>query len=256
MAKVIAIGNQKGGCGKTTTSVNLSAALTILGKRVLLIDMDPQGNSSVTFGVNIEDLPVSISDILLDDALDFKYAIFKRGNLHLSPSNPTLNYAEDRLRDMTGRVERLRRKIDTVRADYDYVIIDCPPNIGLLTTNALVASDWIIVPVDTGFYSLIGIRQFLARIEDVREINSSLKLMGILVTRFSDRNVLSVDVLKTVRKSFPDSVFKTVIRNDVKLAESPGHLKSIFEHSLRGRGSEDYLNLAEEVMACAKRRAG
>ncbi|MCK4846531.1 MAG: ParA family protein [Deltaproteobacteria bacterium] len=252
MAKIISIGNQKGGCGKTTTSVNLAAGLALLGKTVLLVDMDPQGNASLTFGINIEDIHISIADILLDNDIEFKYNIFKKGPIHIAPSNPTLNLAEERLYSMTDRFKRLSFRLEEVRDRYDYIIIDCPPSIGVLTTNALMASDGVIIPVDVGFYALVGVRQFLAKIEDVKEVNPKLELMGVVVTRYNERNVISREVLGKVKDAFGDKLFKTPIRHDVKLIEAPGHLKSVFEHSWRGRGAEDYLNFAKEVSKCKR----
>lgn len=253
MAQVISIGNQKGGCGKTTTAVNLSHALAMLGKEVLVIDMDPQGNASITFGVNIEDIPISMADILLDAEMDLKYNIFKKGAVSIAPSNPTLNYADERLHTMKGRITRLKDKLETIKGHYDYILIDCPPSIGILTSNALVASDWVIIPADAGFYSLIGIRQFLARIEDVSEMNDNLSLMGVVLTQFNGRSILSKDVREKLGEEFGERLFKTVIRRDVRLAEAPGFFKSVFEHSLRGNGSEDYLNLAGEVLKWRKK---
>ena len=139
MAEIISIANQKGGCGKTTTAVNLSAGLAILGMKTLLVDMDPQGNASMTYGINIEDIPISMADVLLDPEIEMKYNIFKKGAIHIAPSNPTLNYAEERLHTMKGKVTRLRDKLREVEGYYDYIVIDCPPNIGILTTNALIA---------------------------------------------------------------------------------------------------------------------
>ncbi len=148
---------------------------------------------------------------------------------------------------MKGKAERLRNKLDEVIDYYDYVIIDCPPSIGLLTTNALMASRWVIIPVDTGFYSLVGIKQFLARIEDVRATNRELEIMGILLTLFTERSILGRDVREKLVDSFGSKVFGTPIRKDVKLAEAPGHLMSVFEYMWNGRGATDYLALAREV---------
>jgi chromosome partitioning protein len=151
---------------------------------------------------------------------------------------------------MTDKFKRLSFRLEEVRERYDYIIIDCPPSIGVLTTNALMASDGVIIPVDVGFYSLVGVRQFLAKIEDVKEMNPKLELLGIVVTRYSERNVISREVLQKVKEGFGDKLFKTPIRHDVKLIEAPGHLKSVFEHSWSGRGAEDYMNFAKEVAKC------
>lgn len=248
MAEIISIANQKGGCGKTTTAVNLSAALALLGMKTLLVDMDPQGNASLTYGVNIEDIPISMADILLDPEIEMKYNIFKKGAIHIAPSNPTLNYAEERLHTMKGKVARLEEKLREVEGYYDYIVIDCPPNIGILTTNALMASKWVIIPVDMGFYSLIGIRQLLARVQEVGEIRESPLQIRVLLTLFDENDLLSRQITDKVRGTFGEKAFKTAIRRDVRLAEAPSHLKSVFEYDWEGGGGEDYLSLAREVI--------
>lgn len=248
MAEIISIANQKGGCGKTTTAVNLSAGLALFGMKTLLVDMDPQGNASMTYGVNIEDIPISMADVLLDPEIEMKYNIFNKGAIHIAPSNPTLNYAEERLHTMKGKVTRLREKLREVEGYYDYIVIDCPPNIGILTTNALMASKWVIVPVDMGFYSLVGIRQLLARVEEVGAIHESPLQIRVLLTMFEENNLFSRQVREKVSSSFDDKVFKTAIRRDVRLAEAPSHLKSVFEYDWEGEGAGDYLNLAREVI--------
>ncbi|MEK7851908.1 MAG: ParA family protein [Deltaproteobacteria bacterium] len=248
MAEIISIENQKGGCGKTTTAVNLSAGLALFGMKTLLVDMDPQGNASMTYGVNIEDIPISMADVLLDPEIEMKYNIFNKGSIHIAPSNPTLNYAEERLHTMKGKVTRLKEKLREVEGYYDYIVIDCPPNIGILTTNALMASKWVIVPVDMGFYSLVGIRQLLARVEEVGAIHESSLQIRILLTMFDEKNTLSWQIKEKVADAFKDRMFKTAIRRDVRLAEAPSHLKSVFEYDWEGEGAEDYLNLAREVL--------
>lgn len=249
MAEIISIANQKGGCGKTTTAVNLSAGLALFGMKTLLVDMDPQGNASMTYGVNIEDIPISMADVLLDTEIEMKYNIFNKGAIHIAPSNPTLNYAEERLHTMKGKVTRLKEKLREVEGYYDYIVIDCPPNIGILTTNALMASKWVIVPVDMGFYSLVGIRQLLARVEEVQEFKSSgVQEFKVLLTMFDENDLLSRQVMDKVRGTFGEKVFKTAIRRDVRLAEAPSHLKSVFEYDWEGEGAGDYLDLAREVI--------
>lgn len=248
MAEIISIANQKGGCGKTTTAVNLSAGLALLGMKTLLVDMDPQGNASMTYGVNIEDIPISMADVLLDPEIEIKYNIFNKGLIHIAPSNPTLNYAEERLHTMKDKVERLRNKLREVEGYYDFIIIDCPPNIGILTTNALMASKWVLVPVDMGFYSLVGIRQLLARVEEVGAIHESPLYINLLLTMFDEADRFAGQVKEKVMDAFKDRVFKTAIRRDVRLAEAPSHLKSVFEYDWEGEGATDYLNLAREVI--------
>lgn len=271
MAEIISIANQKGGCGKTTTAVNLSAALALFGMKTLLVDMDPQGNASLTYGVNIEDIPISMADVLVGPDIEMKYNIFKKGEIHIAPSNPTLNYAEERLHTMKGKIGRLGDKLREVEGYYDYIIIDCPPSIGILTTNALMASKRVIIPVDMGFYSLVGIRQLLARVEEVQEFRSSEEVgrikadrpnppimvgslslnppcINILLTMFSEGDLLSGQVREKVVNVFKEKVFKTVIRRDIRLAEAPSHLKSVFEYDWDGGGAMDYLEMAREVI--------
>lgn len=258
MAEIISIANQKGGCGKTTTAVNLSAGLALFGMKTLLVDMDPQGNASITYGVNIEDIPISMADVLIEPDIEMKYNIFKKGEVHIAPSNPTLNYAEERLHTMKEKVMRLKKKLREVEGYYDYIIIDCPPNIGILTTNALMASGRVIIPVDMGFYSLVGIRQLLARVEEVqgyrnaecgmRNVEFRDLSINVLLTMFEEKNALSWQVREKIADAFKDRMFKTTIRRDVRLAEAPSHLKSVFEYDWEGEGAKDYLNLAREVI--------
>lgn len=250
MAEIISIANQKGGCGKTTTAVNLSAGLALLGRRTLLVDMDPQGNASMTFGINIEDIPISMADVLLDPEIEMKYNIFDKGSIHIAPSNPTLNYAEERLHAMKGKVVRLKEKLRDVEGYYDFIVIDCPPNIGILTTNALMASKWVIIPVDMGFYSLVGIRQLLARIEEVQKSGIRDWELGVrlLLTMFNEDDLLSKQIEGKVRGTFGDKVFKTAICRDIRLAEAPSHLKSVFEYDWEGGGARDYLEMAREII--------
>lgn len=249
MAEIISISNQKGGCGKTTTAVNLSAALALTGKKVLLIDLDPQGSASLTFGINIEDILISMTDVLLDDELDFEYNIFKKGNIHIAPATLSLHNAELEMMDMDRHEERLKRKLDKIQHRYDYVIIDCPPRMGILVSNALAASRWIIVPVDVGFYSLVGLRQILKKIEEISVFNKELQIMGFLIVRYDHRNILSRQVQDKLKHSFPDNTFDVCIRPNIRLAESPSYQKTIFEYDKRSHGAEDYYRMAKEVIA-------
>lgn len=252
MAEIISIANQKGGCGKTTTAVNLSAALALKGKKVLLIDMDPQGSASLTFGINIEDIVVSMTDILLDDEVDFKYNIFKKGNIHIAPATMSLHRAELEMTGMDRHEERLKRKISQVDDYYDFIIIDCPPQMGILVSNALMSSRWIIVPVDVGFYSLVGLRLVLKKIEEIKALNENLEIMGFLVVRYDHRNMLSREVFDKLENSFPGKVFKSFIRHNIRLAESPSYQKTIFEYDKNSNGAQDYYRMSKEVVEWVK----
>ncbi|MEW5806915.1 MAG: ParA family protein [Acidobacteriota bacterium] len=249
MRKIIAIANQKGGVGKTTTAINLSSALAIAEKNVLLIDADPQSNSTRGLGIYQDGL-TSLYNILLDEA-SFPDAILKTDLPYLSivTSDIDLIGAEVELVDFAEREYLLKRKIEAAPSNYDFVIIDCPPSLGLLTVNSLVAANSVIIPVQCEYLALEGIKLLLETLERVKSyLNSMLYIEGILLTMYDDRTNLSRQVAEEIRSHFGDRVFRTVIPRNVRLGEAPSFGKSIFFYDIRSKGAEAYLNLAEEIL--------
>lgn len=250
MGRIIAIANQKGGVGKTTTSVNLSACLAYLGKKVLLVDIDPQGNASSGVGVNKGEVDQCIYDVLIDD-VPVKDIIMetKVENLHIVPATISLAGAEIELVSTISREVRLKRSLEEVSPFYDYVIIDCPPSLGLLTINSLTASDAIIIPVQCEFYALEGLSQLLSTIRLVQKhLNKNLAIDGVLLTMFDARTNLGIQVIEEVKKYFQDKVYKTIIPRNVRLSEAPSHGEPIIIYDPKSRGAEVYLELAKEVI--------
>ncbi|PIC63419.1 sporulation initiation inhibitor Soj [Sporosarcina sp. P13] len=249
MGKIIAIANQKGGVGKTTTSVNLSACLAHIGKKVLLIDSDPQGNATSGVGVNKGDVHDCIYNMLIDD-VPVQDVILHTDieNLDIIPATISLAGAEIELVSTISREVRMKHAIQDVRGQYDYVIIDCPPSLGLLTLNALTASDSIIIPVQCEYYALEGLSQLLSTIRLVQKhLNESLYIDGVLLTMFDARTNLGIQVIEEVKKYFQDKVYKTIIPRNVRLSEAPSHGKPIILYDSRSKGAEVYLELAKEV---------
>ena len=250
MGRIIAIANQKGGVGKTTTSVNLSACLAHIGKKVLLIDTDPQGNATSGVGINKGDVQNCIYDVLIDD-VDMKDVIIPTNveNLDVIPATISLAGAEIELVSTISREVRMKHAIQESKDMYDYVIIDCPPSLGLLTINALTASDSIIIPVQCEYYALEGLSQLLSTIRLVQKhLNENLMIDGVLLTMFDARTNLGIQVIDEVKKYFQDKVYKTIIPRNVRLSEAPSHGKPIIEYDSRSRGAEVYLELAKEVV--------
>ncbi|MFC4353493.1 ParA family protein [Chryseomicrobium palamuruense] len=250
MGRIIAIANQKGGVGKTTTSVNLSACLAYLGKKVLLVDIDPQGNASSGVGVNKGEVDQCIYDVLIDD-VPVKDIIVetKVENLHIVPATISLAGAEIELVSTISREVRLKRSLEEVSPYYDFVIIDCPPSLGLLTINSLTASDAIIIPVQCEFYALEGLSQLLSTIRLVQKhLNKQLAIDGVLLTMFDARTNLGIQVVEEVKKYFQDKVYTTIIPRNVRLSEAPSHGEPIIIYDPKSRGAEVYLELAKEVI--------
>ena len=250
VGRIIAIANQKGGVGKTTTSVNLSACLAYLGKKVLLMDIDPQGNATSGVGVNKGDVHQCIYDVLIDD-VDVKKVIIetKVENLHIIPATISLAGAEIELVSTISREVRLKRSLQEVKEQYDYIIIDCPPSLGLLTINALTASDAILIPVQCEYYALEGLSQLLSTIRLVQKhLNNRLVIDGVLLTMFDARTNLGIQVIEEVKKYFQDKVYKTIIPRNVRLSEAPSHGEPIIIYDPKSRGAEVYLDLAREVI--------
>ncbi len=256
MGKVIALVNQKGGVGKTTTSINLASSLGYLSKRVLLIDLDPQSNSSTGLGINKSELTCSIYEVITG-VCAIKDSIIKTKfkNLSIIPSMINLAGVDIELIQKSFRNEdfkigdQLKMQIESIRMDYDYIIIDCPPSLGLLTTNALAASDSVIIPVQCEYFALEGVTQLLNTIILTQnKINPKLDIEGVLLTMLDGRTLLGLEVVEDVRKFFKEKVFNTIIPRLVRLVEAPSHGKPIIEYDPQSRGAEAYINLAKEVI--------
>lgn len=251
MGKVIAIANQKGGVGKTTTAVNLSACLAHIGKKVLLIDVDPQGNTTSGIGIDKGEVEHCIYNILVDD-MKTKEAIITETvmpGLHIIPSTMQLAGAEIELVPTISREVRLRRALEEVHKEYDYVIIDCPPSLGLLTINSLTAADSVLIPVQCEYYALEGLSQLLNTVRLVQKhLNTNLEIEGVLLTMFDARTNLGIQVIEEVKKYFQEKVFKTIIPRNVRLSEAPSHGQPIITYDPKSRGAEVYLDLAKEVV--------
>lgn len=248
---MIALANQKGGVGKTTSSVNLSSSLAFLGKKVLLVDIDPQGNASSGVGVNKGEIEHCIYDVLVDDvAIQDVLQKTDLDNLNVIPATIQLAGAEVELVPAISREIRLKKAIDSIRDDYDYVIIDCPPSLGLLTLNALTAADSVLIPVQCEYYALEGLSQLLNTIRIVQKhLNEDLQIEGVLLTMLDARTNLGIQVIEEVKKYFQSKVFNTIIPRNVRLSEAPSHGKPILLYDAKSKGAEVYLELAKEVVA-------
>lgn len=248
MAQVIAILNQKGGVGKTTTAINLGAYLAKAGKTVLIIDFDPQGNATSGLGIDKQSAPVTSYDILSDAALVAK-AIHETAteNLYILPTNASLANAEVELVGKDRREHRLKEAIAPLT--FDIILIDCPPALGLLTVNALAAADLLLIPVQAEYYALEGLSQLLSVMQRVKQsLNTKLELLGVVVTMFDSRTSLSEQVHDELKKHFTTKLFKTVIPRNIKLAEAPSHGKAVAEHDKWSKGARAYKQLAKEVI--------
>lgn len=251
MGKAIAIFNQKGGVGKTTTNINLAACLAMKGKRVLILDTDPQGNTTSGIGISKRDLDYTVYNILLDPDFDPQDAIVKTTvpNLDLIPASVDLAGAEVELVQMRGREKSLKKGLDKIRDRYDYIFIDCPPSLGLLTINSLTAVDSVLIPIQCEFYALEGVSQLVSTIELVRKsLNPALRVQGVILSMFDGRTNLSVQVVQEVKKYFGGKVYSTVIPRNVRLAEAPSYGLPIMEYDPRSRGAEAYREFAEEFL--------
>lgn len=255
MGKIIAFANQKGGVGKTTTAINLAAALYERGKRMLLCDFDPQGNATSGFGVDPRTLQTSIYDLIVAEEPDAKSAIVSTKWVDLIGANVNLAGAELDLIAMEGRENRLKSVLDRVRDDYDYIFIDCPPSLGLLTLNCLCAADSFLVPLQCEYYALEGLSQLMTTVRMVKKsMNPSLTLEGVLLTMFDGRTNLSIQVVEEVKKHFPGEVFSSVVPRNVRLSEAPSHGKPITDYDRMCRGAEAYLALADEILKKSERK--
>ena len=249
MGKIIAFANQKGGVGKTTTAINLAAALFERGKRVLLCDFDPQGNATSGFGVDPRSLKTSVYDLIVADEPDVKSAIVSTKWVDLIGANVNLAGAELDLIAMEGRENRLKGVLERVRDDYDYIFIDCPPSLGLLTLNCLCAADSFLVPLQCEYSALEGLSQLMTTVRMVKKsMNPEIELEGVLLTMFDGRTNLSIQVVEEVKKHFPGEVFSSVVPRNVRLSEAPSHGKPITDYDRMCRGAEAYLALADEIL--------
>ena len=251
MSKVFSRCNQKGGVGKTTTSVNLSAALSLNNKKVLLIDMDPQGNATMGWGINKYDLDYSLADILLDSSKNVEDIICKaEEGFDLVPSNQALTFAEVKLLDVNNRELVLKKILAKIQDNYDFIIIDCPPSLGLLTINALSASDSVLIPIQCEYLALEGLGKLLNTVKSIQKIhNENLLIEGLLLTMYDTRLNLSNQVKKEVKTHFDEMVFKTLIHRNVRLGEATSYGKSIIDYDVSSKGADNYLNLAKELIS-------
>ncbi|MDD3523747.1 MAG: AAA family ATPase [Candidatus Cloacimonetes bacterium] len=254
MARIITIVNQKGGVGKTTTTVNLAAALAVLEKRTLLIDFDPQGNASSGVGIDKDKVELQIYDALIGKVpLSDCILPTSTQNLFCVPGNINLTGAEIELVHEFAREHKLKEALAPIQGDWDFILIDCPPSLGLLTVNAMTASTDLIVPIQCEYYALEGVSQLLTTIRLIQKnLNPALNILGILLTMFDKRVNLSMQVAKEVHRYFKEKVFRSVIPRNIKLTEAPSFGKPIFLYDIRSPGAMSYLNLANEVIERSK----
>ncbi len=250
MTKIFALANQKGGVGKTTTAVNLSASMAEMGKKVLLIDIDPQGNSTSGLGIEKLNLEYCIYNVLIDDyPIEMIIKDTDLESLYVAPATINLAGAEIELVPSLSRESKLDDAIQFIKEDYDYIFIDCPPSLGLLTFNALTAATHVLIPIQCEYYALEGLSQLLNSIKLSNQyLNKDLKIGGVVLTMYDSRTNLSVDVAEEVRKYFPEKVFDTIIHRNVRLSEAPSHGKPIILYDSNSRGAKAYRKLAKEVL--------
>jgi chromosome partitioning protein len=251
LGKAIAIFNQKGGVGKTTTNINLAACLAMKGKKILVLDIDPQGNTTSGIGILKKGLKKTAYEVLIDDSIEPEEAILSTGlkNLDIIPASVQLAGAEIELVQLEARERRLKKAIDKIKGNYDYIFIDCPPSLGLLTINSLTAVDSVLIPIQCEFYALEGVSQLMSTIELVKKnLNKTLEVQGVILSMFDGRTNLSIQVVEEVKKYFRDKVYTTVIPRNVRLAEAPSYGMPITEYDPRSKGALAYMEFAEEFL--------
>ena len=257
MGKAIAIFNQKGGVGKTTTNINLGACLANRGKKVLMVDIDPQGNTTSGIGIRKRTLKVTLYDALIDTHFDVKKAVLPTNteNLFIIPSSVDLAGAEVELASLEGREGRLKRVIDAVKDEYDYILVDCPPSLGILTINSLTAVDSVLIPIQCEFYALEGVSQLISTIEMVRKrMNPKLYIDGVILSMFDGRTNLSQAVVQDVRSFFGNAMYETIIPRNVRLAEAPSYGVPIIKYDPSATGAKAYQEFTREFLAREKAR--
>ncbi|MDI9514287.1 MAG: ParA family protein [Clostridiaceae bacterium] len=254
MAKIIAVANQKGGVGKTTTAVNLSACLAVKNKKVLVIDIDPQGNTTSGLGVDKNAVRQSIYDVIINEVdIEDTLVPTKVDNLMLSPSNINLAGAEVELVSVISREMRLKAALEDIESKFDFIMIDCPPSLGLLTVNSLTAADTILVPIQCEYYALEGLSQLMNTVKIVQKhLNRNLRVEGVVLTMFDARTNLSIQVVDEVKKYFGNKVYRTIIPRNVRLSEAPSYGLPIILYDEKSKGAECYMDLAEEVIECSE----
>ncbi len=249
MGKIISFANQKGGVGKTTSAVNIAASLGVLGYKVLLIDLDPQGNATSGVGLMKKNLKSTICEVLTTD-ISAEDAIIETQfeNLSIIPTNTSLARAEHELADIDEPEFIMKKKLAKAKEIYDYIIIDCPPSLGMLTVNSMTASDGVVIPMQCEFFALEGLSQLMFTISRIKQYyNKDLNVTGILITMYNGRLLLSLQVIEELKKHYADRLFETTVSRNVKLSEAPGFGKPIYYHSKRSKGAKEYMNIAKEL---------
>ena len=251
MGKSIAIFNQKGGVGKTTTNINLATCLALKGKKILIMDIDPQGNTTSGIGISKKNLAFTMYEILIEDDVDPRKAILDTSvdKLKILPASVKLAGAEIELVQLEGREKRLKKSLDIIKDNFDYIFIDCPPSLGLLTINSLTAVDSVLIPIQCEFYALEGVSQLMSTIELVKKsLNPGLSIEGVILSMFDGRTNLSIQVVEEVKKYFKEKVYSTVIPRNIRLAEAPSYGMPIMEYDPRSKGAEAYMEFADEFL--------
>jgi chromosome partitioning protein len=251
LGKSIAIFNQKGGVGKTTTNINLAACLAMKGKKILIMDIDPQGNTTSGMGITKKHLGSTMYEILIEEDVDPRSAILETSieNLKILPASVKLAGAEIELVQLEGREKRLKKSLDKIKDEYDYIFIDCPPSLGLLTINSLTAVESVLIPIQCEFYALEGVSQLMSTIELVKKsLNPDLMIEGVILSMFDGRTNLSIQVVEEVKKYFKEKVYSTVIPRNIRLAEAPSYGMPIMEYDPKSKGAEAYMEFAAEFL--------